>query len=157
MFGMDKNNEMPDDFDYAGLQADLDELERMDPDVKAAADHYETVKRILINQLPAKMVVDAEGFCWRVFQDGSWSMALTNPANEPVPQPVTTYVPEEPQNGPDYARLHARAMVRIAELQAEVESFPAGSDSIFADCCSATCAIDVLKKEVVKRGELTHV
>lgn len=35
--------EMPDDFDYAGLQDDLDELERTDPNVARAAANYDAV------------------------------------------------------------------------------------------------------------------
>ena len=38
------------------------------------------------------LAVDAKGYCWRVFDDGTWSMCATNPDNEPVPQPVTFYV-----------------------------------------------------------------
>lgn len=45
-------------------------------------------------EMPVKLAVDANGFCWRVFADGTWSMARINPDNSPVPQPVTYYVPE---------------------------------------------------------------
>ena len=43
-----------------------------------------------------KLAVDADGFCWRVFEDGTWSMARTNPDNSPIPQPVTYYTPKTP-------------------------------------------------------------
>lgn len=42
--------------------------------------------------VPPLLAVDADGYCWRVFEDG-WSMAPNNPDNEPIPQPVTFYVP----------------------------------------------------------------
>lgn len=44
---------------------------------------------------PAKLAVDANGFVWRVYPE-FWSMAPSNPDNEPIPQPVTYYVPESP-------------------------------------------------------------
>lgn len=42
---------------------------------------------------PPKMAVDADGYCWRVYPT-HWSMCPVNPDNEPVPDPVTFYVPE---------------------------------------------------------------
>jgi hypothetical protein len=39
------------------------------------------------------LAVDAEGYCWRVFPDGTWSMARINPDNSPIPQPVTHFEP----------------------------------------------------------------
>lgn len=43
--------------------------------------------------LYARLAVDANGFVWWAHEDGSWSMARTNPDNKPVPQPVTYYAP----------------------------------------------------------------
>jgi hypothetical protein len=43
-----RNPEMPEDFDYAGLECDLEELEAEVPAVRAAADQYEAVKRDII-------------------------------------------------------------------------------------------------------------
>lgn len=41
-----------------------------------------------------RVAVDADGYWWRVFDDGTWSMCPTNPDNTPIPEPVTYYVPE---------------------------------------------------------------
>lgn len=47
----------------------------------------------MTTDLPPRLAVDAEGYCWRVWPD-SWSMARINPDNSPIPEPVTFYVPE---------------------------------------------------------------
>lgn len=41
---------------------------------------------------PPRLAVDGRGFVWRVYNDGHWSMAPSNPDNNPVPEPVTYYV-----------------------------------------------------------------
>ena len=55
---------------------------------------------------PPMLAVDAAGYCWRVFEDGTWSTCPTNPDNSPIPMPVTFYVPV---GAPDWARLCAAA------------------------------------------------
>jgi hypothetical protein len=40
----------PDDFDYAALEKELEELEAEEPAVRAARDQYEAAKRELIEQ-----------------------------------------------------------------------------------------------------------
>lgn len=47
--------------------------------------------------LPPCLAVDANGFVWRVYPEG-WSMAPNNPDNEPIPGPITYYVPEDPDS-----------------------------------------------------------
>lgn len=47
--------------------------------------------------LHARLAVDAEGFVWWSYEDGSWSMVRVNPDNEPIPQPVTFYEPVQRQ------------------------------------------------------------
>jgi hypothetical protein len=42
---------------------------------------------------PPRLAVDAEGYVWRVYPDGTWSMAPVDPGNRMVPRPVTFYVP----------------------------------------------------------------
>lgn len=42
---------------------------------------------------PSRLAVDAEGYVWRVYDDGMWSMARINPGNQMTPRPVTFYVP----------------------------------------------------------------
>lgn len=62
--------------------------------------------------MPDRLAVDANGFVWRVWDDEPhWSMAPTNPDNEPIPQPVTWFV------GDEYATLvrHHRECEHIAE------------------------------------------
>lgn len=44
---------------------------------------------------PPKLAVDANGFVWRVYDGGYWSMAPINPDNTPVPGPITFYEPVE--------------------------------------------------------------
>lgn len=39
------------------------------------------------------LAVDADGYVWRINDDGSHSMARTNPDNSPTPEPLTVYVP----------------------------------------------------------------
>jgi YD repeat-containing protein len=41
---------------------------------------------------PPRLAVDAKGYVWRVYDDGHWSMAPSNPDNSPVPEPITYYV-----------------------------------------------------------------
>lgn len=45
--------------------------------------------------IPDRIAIDANGYGWRVW-DGydSWSMVPTNSNNDPVPEPVTWFVPE---------------------------------------------------------------
>lgn len=45
----------------------------------------------MAHQLPDRIAIDANGFGWRVWDDGTWSMVPTNPDNSPIPQPVTFY------------------------------------------------------------------
>jgi hypothetical protein len=62
--------------------------------------------------LPERLAVDADGYCWRVFKDGSkglWSMARINPDNSPIPEPVTFY-----------ARSDVRPRVRASNAMAHV-------------------------------------
>jgi hypothetical protein len=40
---------------------------------------------------PPRLAVDAKGYVWRVYNDGHWSMAPSNPDNSPVPEPITYY------------------------------------------------------------------
>jgi len=49
---------------------------------------------------------DADGYWWRVFDDGTWSMCPTNPDNSPIPQPVTFYVRRDSR---EWTRLCAAA------------------------------------------------
>ena len=46
-----------------------------------------------MSNTPPRLAVDANGFVWRVYDDGAWSMAPVNPDNSPVPEPVTFYEP----------------------------------------------------------------
>lgn len=39
------------------------------------------------------IAVDADGYVWRINEDGSHSMARTNPDNSPTPKPLTVYAP----------------------------------------------------------------
>lgn len=39
------------------------------------------------------LAVDADGYVWRINEDGSHSMARTNPDNSTTPLPLTYYVP----------------------------------------------------------------
>jgi len=46
--------------------------------------------------LPDRIGIDAHGYGWRAWDDSDlWSMVPQNPDNEPVPEPVTWYVPED--------------------------------------------------------------
>lgn len=47
-------------------------------------------------ELPPRLAIDADGYVWRVYNDGRWSMARINPDNSPIPQPVTYYEPAPP-------------------------------------------------------------
>jgi len=42
---------------------------------------------------PPRLAVDAQGYVWQVYDEDTWSMAPSNPDNEPIPQPVAFYVP----------------------------------------------------------------
>jgi hypothetical protein len=42
---------------------------------------------------PNRILVDAAGYVWRDFGEGYLSMAPSNPDNEPLPEPVTVYLP----------------------------------------------------------------
>lgn len=62
--------------------------------------------------LPAKILVDAAGFVWRQWDGEDYlSGCPFNPDNEPLPEPITAYVPES-----DLARLRD-GLRRIAELR----------------------------------------
>lgn len=41
------------------------------------------------------LAVDADGYVWRINDNGSHSMARTNPGNSPTPQPLSIHVPVE--------------------------------------------------------------
>lgn len=45
---------------------------------------------------PPRLAVDGRGFVWRVYNDGHWSMAPSNPDNSPIPEPITYYEEIEP-------------------------------------------------------------
>jgi hypothetical protein len=90
-------------------------------------------------RLPPKIAVDAEGFYWRDFSDGSppmWSMCPTNPDNSPIAEPVTFYVPEASR---DESRATALSWkTEATALRDEVEGlraalrFYAEQDNYFA-------------------------
>lgn len=44
-----------------------------------------------VPELPPKLAIDARGFVWRVY-DTHWSMAPSNPDNQPIPGPMAYYV-----------------------------------------------------------------
>lgn len=46
-----------------------------------------------MSALPNRILVDAAGYVWRDFGEGYLSMAPQNPDNEPIPEPVTVYLP----------------------------------------------------------------
>ena len=48
----------------------------------------------LAPDLPKRILVDGTGFVWRDFGEGYLSMCPGNPDNEPLPEPITAYVPE---------------------------------------------------------------
>ncbi|MGH7486717.1 MAG: hypothetical protein ACREMY_14120, partial [bacterium] len=50
--------------------------------------------RAMSQELPEKLAIDGRGFVWRVFAE-HWSMAPSNPDNEPIPEPITYYLPED--------------------------------------------------------------
>lgn len=48
-------------------------------------------------ETPHRLAVDGKGYVWRAYTDEEfWSMAPTNPDNSPIPEPITYYVPEQP-------------------------------------------------------------
>lgn len=61
---------------------------------------------------PPRIAMDGDGFWWRVFDDGTWSMCPTNSDNSPVSQPVTYYVPAGALSG---------VLARLEELK---KAFP---------------------------------
>lgn len=66
--------------------------------------------------VPPMLAVDAAGYVWRVYPD-HWSMAPSNPDNEPVPGPVTYYAPtdaptdEQGTSGVEVAVTHSSHVV----------------------------------------------
>lgn len=46
--------------------------------------------------VPDRIAVDADGYGWRVWDgEDHWSMVPTNPNNNPIPEPVKWFVPED--------------------------------------------------------------
>ena len=81
-----------------------------------------------------RLAVDADGYCWRVFdpdgvgiEEEMWSMCPVNPDNEPIPQPVIYYVPMpdgaedsneySPAFQAEYRRLWLAASAEIDHLK----------------------------------------
>lgn len=64
-----------------------------------------TTKEQAAKELPVRLAVDANGYVWRIFADGTWSMAPNNPDNEPVPEPITFYDAAPPDNHVAISRL----------------------------------------------------
>lgn len=57
-------------------------------------------------ELPIKLAVDADGYVWRIYQSYEekdtyiWSVAPVNEGNEPIPEPITWYVRQDPLGRP---------------------------------------------------------
>lgn len=69
------------------------------------------------------IAVDADGYCWRVFDDGTWSMCPTNPDNSPVPTPVTFFDRRD-------SDAWARAVSAAAALGAALAEFDNARDAL---------------------------
>jgi hypothetical protein len=78
----------------------------------AAPGHHEPVGERQGRQtaLPTQLLVDGAGFVWRDFGEEYLSGCPFNPDNEPLPDPITVYVPSYRFNlrGDDDARAEAR-------------------------------------------------
>jgi uncharacterized small protein (DUF1192 family) len=67
------------------------------------------------------LAVDARGYVWRVYEE-HWSMAPSNPDNEPIPQPVTYYAPVEGLAGPELEMLSvSSAKLRLGVISDRLE------------------------------------
>lgn len=56
------------------------------------SDNRSAEQKMTESHIPPRLAVDANGYCWRVYPE-HWSMARTNPDNEPIPEPITYYEP----------------------------------------------------------------
>lgn len=69
------------------------------------------------------LAVDADGYCWRVFDDGTWSMCPVNADNSPIPTPVTFYVRRD-------SGAWARACTAAAALGSALAEFENARSSL---------------------------
>lgn len=72
--------------------------------------------------LPIRIGVDRNGYVWRDFGDEALSMAPSNPDNEPIPGPISWYLP--PASDVQTAAWHRlmNAAIGLGEALAEFDN-----------------------------------
>lgn len=92
----------------------------------------------ILSELPLKMVVDGDGFCWRVFRhDGEemWSLCPQDPSNRDSPEPFRFYLPESE------VLVWKAELLRIAESAGHTHE----GESDFSGNCGPCLAAEALR------------